>query len=96
MAIRFLDGSKGNGDKKILWNDKQVTFKELAIITLQLCKNEDIIYPKDRCMYCRTKNLPCSKHLRRLLDGGQVLINFLQEVYDEQDVSEELLRKYRL
>lgn len=76
--IEFLDGSKGAGDKRILWNGNQVTFLDIATITLQLCKNEDIIYPKPK------------------FRGGQMLLDFLQEVYDNGKISDDVMRKYRL
>jgi hypothetical protein len=75
--IEKLDGSKGNGDQRILFHGHQVTFKEVAQVVLELCSNEDKIYPKPR------------------FRGGQMLLDFLQEAYDE-GVSDELLRKYKL
>ncbi len=76
--IEFLKGSKGEGDKRVLWNGKQVTFLELAEITLTLCQNEDIIYPKPR------------------FKGGQMLLDFLQEVYDFGAISDDIKKRYRL
>jgi hypothetical protein len=78
LTIEFLEGTKGEGDKRVLWNGTQVTFLEIATIVDTLCKNEDIIYPKPR------------------YKGGQMLLDFLQEVYDSGGITDELCKKYRL
>jgi len=43
--IEFKKGDKGPYDIKVLVNGYQISFVELAKITLQLYKNEDNIYP---------------------------------------------------
>jgi hypothetical protein len=96
MTITFLPGKKGPNDKIILWNGIQVEMPDIAIITNQLCINEDNLFPRDRCHDCRYKQNSCEQHRSRLFDGGQMFINFLQEVYDAKGVTDELLRKYKL
>lgn len=76
--ITFKPGHKGPGDMKIFWNGIQVEMVDIAKITLQLCKNEDIIFPKPRYR------------------GGQMLIDLLQDVYNEYEISDRILREYRL
>lgn len=76
--IEFLPGNKGPGDKKVLWNGIQVVMTDIAEIVNQLCKNEDIIYPKPK------------------FRGGQMLIDFIQEVYNEGGLTDDICKRYRL
>jgi hypothetical protein len=76
--ITYKEGTKGPGDRKVYWNDIPVVFTDIAEIVNVLCKNEDIIYPKE-------------KGYR----GGQMLIDFLQEAYDN-GLTDELKKRYRL
>jgi len=78
--IRFEKGSKHPLDKKIFWNDIPVEMPDIAEIVNQLCKNEDNIFPKNN---------------GRLM-GGQMLLFFLQEVYNNGAVTDALLKRYRL
>ena len=43
--IEYSKGNKAEGDLIVRVNGHQLTFKELAEICVQLCKNEDKIYP---------------------------------------------------
>tara|TARA_R100000008_G_scaffold84609_1_gene72475 strand:- start:265 stop:609 length:345 start_codon:yes stop_codon:yes gene_type:complete len=43
--IEYTKGKKAEGDLIVRVNGHQLTFKELAEICVQLCKNEDKIYP---------------------------------------------------
>ena len=43
--IKYTKGNKAEGDLIVRVNGHQLTFKELAEICIQLCKNEDKIYP---------------------------------------------------
>ncbi len=76
--IEFKEGVKAEGDKKVLWNGVQVKFLEIAEIVDQLCKNEDLIYPRPK------------------FRGGQMLIDFLQEVYDNKGINDDICKRYRL
>ena len=76
--IEFLPGNKGPGDKKVLWNGIQVVMTDIAEIVNQLCKNEDIIYPKPKYR------------------GGQMLIDFIQEVYTAGEITDDICKRYRL
>ena len=96
MTIEFLPGNKGPGDMKILWNGIQVKMDDIAEIVNQLCKNEDGLFSKLRCYDCRFTPEPCVTHRCRTYDGGQMLINLLQEVYDTGAVTDAILRKYKL
>jgi len=78
--IRFEKGRKHPDDKKVFWNDIPVEMPDIAEIVLQLCKNEDNIYPKTNGK----------------LMGGQMLLFFLQEVYNNGAVTDALLKRYRL
>jgi len=78
LTIVFEPGAKGPGDMKVIWNGIQVTFMDMAEIVNQLCKNEDIIYPKPKYR------------------GGQMLIDFMQEVYDNGEITDDICQRYRL
>ena len=43
--IEYIKGKKAEGDLIVRINGHQITYKELAEICIQLCKNEDKIYP---------------------------------------------------
>lgn len=43
--IEIKQGDKGPNDKKVFVNGYQISYIELANITLQLYKNEDNLYP---------------------------------------------------
>ena len=43
--IKYTKGNKAEGDLIVRVNGHQITFKELAEICIQLCKNEDNNYP---------------------------------------------------
>ena len=43
--IEYTKGNKAEGDLIVRVNGHQITFKELAEICIQLCKNEDNNYP---------------------------------------------------
>lgn len=96
--IRFEKGNKHPLDKKIFWNDIQVKMDDIGKIVCQLCKNEEGIYNPKLCKYCqkiRTGH-DINRHLFTPYKGGQMLIDFLQEVYNEGEVTDGLLRKYKL
>jgi hypothetical protein len=78
--ITYKSGSKHPLDKKIFWNGIPVEMPDIAEIVLQLCRNEDNIYPKSN---------------GRLM-GGQMLLFLLQEVYNNDAVTDALLKRYRL
>jgi hypothetical protein len=95
--IRFEKGNKHPLDKKVFWNDIQVKMDDIGIIVNQLCKNEENIYSPLKCKYCRKPVEECNiYHKFTPFKGGQMLIDFLQEVYNTGKVSDKLLRKYKL
>ena len=46
--ISYEQGRKSPNDKIVLVNGHQITLKEVAQIVIQLCKNEDEIYPQPK------------------------------------------------
>ena len=48
LVIEYLKGRKHPKDKVVLVNGHKVTFREWIEVFLQLCKNEDNIYPRPK------------------------------------------------
>ena len=46
LGITFVRGRKGPNDKIFYYNGKPISMIELGELYLELCKNEDKLYPK--------------------------------------------------
>jgi len=85
MTITFRRGKKSDNDLKCSFicdycgKFHDITFEEFAQCILELCRNEDGLFPPE-------------KGLR----GGQMLLDFFQEAYDINDITDGLMKKYKL
>lgn len=46
LGITFVRGRKGSNDKIFYYNGKPISMIELGELYVELCKNEDELYPK--------------------------------------------------
>ena len=48
LGITFVQGRKSLDDKIFFYNGKPINFRELGELYAELCKNEDVNYPRGK------------------------------------------------